>query len=63
MELKMQMIKDAGMIALMVVADTAVAFLLFLLLSWVFSSPLVWTVIIAAMSLLIRTGLWDKWDL
>jgi len=57
------MIKDAGMIALMVVADTAVAFLLFLLLSWVFSSPLVWTVIIAAMSLLIRTGLWDKWDL
>jgi len=59
----MQMIKDAGMIALMVVADTAVAFLLFLLLSWVFSSPLVWTVIIAAMSLLIRTGLWDKWDL
>jgi len=59
----MQMIKDAGMIALMVVADTAVAFLLFLILSWVFSSPLVWTVIIAAMSLLIRTGLWDKWDL
>lgn len=54
---------DALLALAQVCADTIVALVLFWILNFIFSWTYVWVGIIFVMSLLIRSGLWDKWDL
>lgn len=54
---------DALFALAQICADTIVALILFWILNFIFSWTYVWVGIIFVMSFLIRSGLWDKYDL
>ena len=52
--------KKIAQVSGLVILDTLVAGIIFYLLYYVFSIPLIWTVLVAVTSLVARSGLYDS---